>query len=218
MSPATTLCALAIAGVFLHFAPAQARAADAMTSGAWDCALRAGALRERLEAVTEAVIDGRAAAVPAAAESAQAWWRLHGATFAGHADAASQISQLVNAARSRHALEAAHLSVQLSAETLGWCPGELSIADRLMVADLVGMAAWLRARGVATAEPGNSRAVMDSIGAALLRAHHAGLAARLHAAYAAVHPLRRMTGGKPSDARAAVGLLGLVDEIEKVLH
>jgi len=192
--------------------PILARATDAAPR---DCAARAAAFRERLEAVTEAAIDGRPERVPAAAERAQAWWRLHGASLGDHARADSLLANLVSAARAHGANASARLAVRLSTESLRWCTGALSTPDQLMVLDLAGMAAWLRARGLASEEPAGSGAVAESVAAALLHAQHSGLAARLRVDYAAA---QSQTGGQAADVRAAVRLLDLVDEIEKVLH
>jgi hypothetical protein len=192
--------------------PLAARAAGPATG---DCAKRAGVFRERLETVTEAAIDGRPAAMPAAVDSVSAWWRRHGASFDQHASADSLVAKLVRTGHARHANEAAQLAVRLSTLSFGWCTGALSTADQLMVLDLTGQAAWLGARGVPTPAPANSLTVSETVASRLQHAQHAELASKLRKAVAAVQP---QAGGKPADVHAAVGLLDLVDDIEKVLH
>jgi hypothetical protein len=192
--------------------PLAARAAGPATG---DCAKRAGVFRERLETVTEAAIDGRPAAMPAAVDSVNTWWRSHGASFDQHADPDSLVAKLVRTGRSRHTNEAAQLAVRLSTLSLDWCAGALSTADQLMVLDLTGQAAWVSAKGLSTPAPANSLAVSDTVATRLQRAQHAELSSRLRTAIAAVRP---QPGGKPADVRAAVRLLDLVDDIEKVLH
>lgn len=211
---AGALCAISLhlVAVACLAVPLAARATGSATG---DCTARTGAFRERLESVTEAVIDGRLAAVPAAADRAQAWWRLHGGSLGAHASADSIVFRLKHAAQTRDAKLAAHLAVELSTQSLAWCEGALSIPDQLMVLDLAGMAAWLRAKGVATHEPPTSREVARTVAEALQRGHHEALAVRLRAAYAAVQSPSRTTA---ADIRSAVLLLDLVDEIEKVLH
>lgn len=213
-SVAATCCACSIRLVVIAglVAPIVARSADSATG---DCAIRAGVFRERLESVTEAAIDGRAAAVTAAADRAQLWWRVHAKSLGDHANVDSSLSRLVSVARGHQASAAAHLAVGLSTASLSWCAGTLSTADQLMVLDLAGMAAWVRAKGIATDEPANSRAVSESVAAALLHAHRTALAARLRTAYSSVQP---RADGKIADLAAAIRLLGLVDDIEKVLR
>jgi hypothetical protein len=200
---------VAVAGLAV---PIVARATGSATG---DCAARTGMLRERLEAVTEAAIDGQPAAAPAAADSVQAWWRAHGASLGEHPGADTLISNLVRTAHGGHANDSARLAVRLSTDSFRWCAGGLSTPDQLMVLDLTGQAAWLSAKGLATKAPANSRAVSDTLRAALERAQHADLAARLKTAWSAVQP---QPGGKAAGAGAAVRLLDLVDDIEKVLH
>jgi hypothetical protein len=190
-------------------------AARATGSATGDCAKRARVFRERLETVTEAAIDAQPAAAPPAADSVQAWWRAHGASFDQHANADSLVVKLGRAAHGRHVNEAAQLAVRLSTMSFAWCAGALSTADQLMVLDLTGQAAWVSAKGLPTPAPANSRTVSDSVATRLQRAQHADLATRLRSAVAAVQP---PPGGKPADVPAAVRLLELVDDIEKVLH
>ena len=201
-----------LVAVALLAAPHAARAAGAATG---DCAKRAGEFRECLEVVTEAVIDGRSAAVPPAADSARSWWRVHGSSFGAHPDVDPLLSQLVTAAHAHHPVAAAHLAVGLSTQSFAWCPGALSRVDQMMVLDLTGMAAWVRAKGTPTDAPANSATVSDSVAVALDHAKHAQLATRLRTTYAAVQP---SPGGKPADVKVAVQMLDLVDDIEKVLH
>jgi hypothetical protein len=205
-------CLFRLVAVACLAVPFAARAAGPATG---DCARRAGVFRERLETVTEAAIDGRPAAMPAAVDSADAWWRTHGASFDPHASADSLVAKLVRTGHARHANEAAQLAVRLSTLSFGWCTGALSTADQLMVLDLTGQAAWLGAKGAPTQAPANSLSVSETVASRLQHAQHAELASKLRKAVAAVQP---QAGGKPADVHAAVGLLDLVDDIEKVLH
>ena len=188
--------------------PVTARSAGSATG---DCATLAGAFRERLESVTGAAIDGRSAQVPVAADRALPGWHAHGSSLGEHASADSVLAQRVSVARAHDANAAAHMAVARSTASPGWCGGALSITDQLMVLDLTGMAAWIRARNIATDQPANSRAVSESVAVALLDAHRTEPAARLRTAYAAVEP---RGSGKAADATAAIRLLGLVDDLE----
>ena len=179
------------------------------------CAAQVALFRERLELVTEAVIDNQPVTLVSTTARAQTWWRLHGAALGRHADADSLIPRMVTAARTRRPNEAAQIAVRLSVESFHWCDVAASQTDRVMIVDLAGMAGWLRARGAAADEPANSAAAVDSIAATLVHAGHAELATRLRAAYTAIQP---RPGTKPADAKAAVRLLDLVDEVEKALH
>src|SRR5882762_3663645 len=108
-----------VLGLLLPIAAGVAPAAPA----AEDCRVVAPALRERLEAVTEAVIDGRTAAVPGAADHAQKWWRSHRQAVEARAQADSFIARMALAAIRHHPLESARLAVQLSVRSFEWCPG-----------------------------------------------------------------------------------------------
>lgn len=191
--------------------PAGALAATA----AGDCRSTAADLREKLESVTEAVIDGRTSAVPGASDRAAAWWKAHRAAVGAHAEADTMVRRMTSAARRHRSIEAARQAVQLSSESLKWCGGSLTTADRLMVVDLSGMAGWLRARGAHLDWPDHTTAASDTLAAALERHNHADVAGRLRRSVAATLAAPPSAHG---DVAPAKKLLDLVDEVEKLLH
>ena len=204
------LVAIVACTVVLH-RPAIASAG----SGAESCGRLSAGLREQLESVTEAVIDGRQAAVPAAADRAAAWWATRRRSLERRLQADSFMVRMSGAAHGRRPREAARIAVQLSVASFGWCPGTLGTADRLMLVDLAGMTGWLRARGAHLAWPGAAPAAAESLASALVGRGHTALAARLRRSMAATLSTPESASG---DARAAVQLLDTVDLVEKVLH
>lgn len=194
-------------------APSRAEAADASTSSPVCDA--AAELRERLEGVTEGVIDGRLAAVPHAADRASAWWTAHRTEFASAPSLDTLMRQLVTAAHHQRTRQAASLAVRLSAESFAWCPSAHSDSDALMLLDLAGMTGWLRGRGQALEWPAGVPAATDSLAAHLVVHRHPSSATRLRSAVAALLAAHE---GPRGDVLPATRLLELIDQLEQVLR
>ena len=178
------------------------------------CRRLAASLREWLESVTEAVIEGQAATAPAAAERVAAWWRVNRGALAADRAADSLMSATVAAARARRFTEAAGKAVELSVASLVWCGGSNSArttTDQLMLVDLAGMTAWLRARGVALDWPPAVELTAESLALHLVARGHAAVAARLRTAVTAALATPQAPDG---DVTTAVRLLEIVDEAE----
>lgn len=190
-------------------------AAAATQPAAASCRAVATTLREHLESVTEAVIDGRPAAVPGATDRVVSWWSTHCQSLGSRIQADSLINLMTRAALRHRTREAARVAVQLSVQSLGWCPGTPGTDERLMLVDLTGMAGWLRARGERLEWPGDVQSATDSLASALVARRHRSLAAQLSRAVAATLSTPESPSG---DVRTAVRLLDLVDVIEKVLR
>lgn len=180
-----------------------------------DCRRVSASLREHLEGVTEAVIDGRSTGVPRAADGAMLWWKANHRFVGVHPEADSLMPLLVQAAHRHAGVEAARIAVQLSSHSFAWCAGSQSTADRLMILDLAGMAGWLRARGAHLDWPVGVPQAADSLEAALIRRHRSYQAAHLRR----LVPLLLSTPeSRTGDIRPANELLQFVDELEKVLR
>ena len=195
-------------------------AATASAAPAADpCRTVALGLRERLESVTEAVIDGRTSAVPRATDHVVSWWKRERGPLASRTQADSLINLMARASLRHRPREAARIAVQLSAQSLEWCPGTPTgttrTDDQLMIVDLAGMAGWLRARGAHLDWPGDVRGASEALASQLVARQHGPMAARLRSAVAATLSIPESAAG---DVHAALRLLDLVDEIEKVLR
>lgn len=198
--------------------PAAGRPLPGAARPAESCRHAAREFRERLEAVTEAVIDGRVAAVPRASRRVSLWWATHRQAMPNAADADSSLRELVTAAQAHQPLVAARAAVEASVISLHWCEATpataLATQEQLMLVDLVGMSGWLRARGAQLEWPAGVQEATDRLSAALVARKHAALATRLRNAVAATLAAPMSTTG---DRTAAIHLLDLVDVIEKVL-
>lgn len=204
------MIAVCLSGVVLTMAaePAPATTPSPVCTAAAE-------LRERLEGVTEGVIDGRLAAVPRAADSAAAWWEAHRAQFATTAALDTLMRQLVTAAHHQQTRQAASMAVQLSAESFAWCPAQHSDADALMLLDLAGMTGWLRGRGQALDWPAGVQAATDTLAAHLVAHRHPSSATRLRSAVTA---LLAASASPRGDVLPATHLLELIDQLEQFLR
>lgn len=208
--------AIMVAAWVAAWAIGSGGAATASAAPAADpCRTVALGLRERLESVTEAVIDGKLAAVPRAASRVAGWWQTQRQSMASRPQADSLIDGMALAAVRHHPRTAARIAVQLSAQSLAWCPGSPGTDDRLMLIDLAGMTGWLRARDERLDWPGDVHGASEALASQLVAGKHAPLAARLRSAVAATLSTPESAAG---DVHAALRLLDLVDEIEKVLR
>ena len=198
--------------------PAEGRRLPVAARPAESCLHVAREFRERLESVIEAVIDGRAAAVPAASRRASIWWAAHRQAVPNAADADSSLREMVTAAQAHQPLVAARAAVEAAVISLHWCaaspPAPLARQEQLMLVDLVGMTGWLRGRGAQLEWPAGVPETTGQLSAALVASKHVALATRLRAAVAATLATPSSANG---DRTAAIHLLDLVDVIEKVL-
>ena len=169
-------------------------------------------LRERLESVNEASIDGRPSRALPAALRAESWWKAHPQELGAIAGGGELIARVVDEARGGHPIEAARAAWELSERSFP--PGAASLDDALMRIDLVGMAAWLRAHGSDASWPDGTQSALDLIESRLTARHRATLASRFKLAADAAMTTPISASG---DALPAKRLLDLVDVIEKVL-
>ena len=208
--------AIMVAAWVAAWAIGSGGAATASAAPAADpCRTVALGLRERLESVTEAVIDGRTSTVPRATDHVVSWWKRERGSLASRTQADSLVNLMARASLRHRPREAARIAVQLSAQSLEWCPGPPVTDDRLMIVDLAGMAGWLRARGARLDWPGDVRGASEALASQLVARQHGPMAARLRSAVAATLSTPESAAG---DVHAALRLLDLVDEIEKVLR
>jgi hypothetical protein len=170
-------------------------------------------LRERLESILEAGIDGRPARVLPAALHAESWWKAHAKELAYIPGGDQLVARMVEQARARHTVLAARNAWELSERSFP--PGSNSLDDALMRLDLVGMAAWLRAHGSDVSWPEGTQSALDMIVSRLNARHGTTLAHRFQAAASAALATPVTVAG---DARPATRLLDLVDVVEKALH
>lgn len=203
--------------VLLKFAlcAGLAAAAPVQASDQARVCLAVSELRERLEGVTEAVIDGRPTRVPDAAEHAAAWWTTHRGELAATPALDSLVERMQAEARHARPRSAAAAAVRLSVASLAWCPAPPTDNDRLLLLDLAGMTGWLRARGQSLEWPSGVQGAKDTLMAHLETRRERQLAVTLDGAVAAVlaTPVR-----KAGDQRTATALLELVDRLERILH
>lgn len=172
-------------------------------------------LRERLEGVTEGVIDGRLAAVPRAADRSASWWAAHRQELGAPPSLDTLMRQLASAAHHNQPRQAASLAVQLSSQSFAWCPAARSDAEALMLLDLAGMTGWLRGRGQALEWPGGVQAATDTLAAHLVLRRHPDSAKRLRDSVAALLVAHEGTRG---DVVPATHLLDLIDQLEFILR
>ena len=169
-------------------------------------------LRERLEGVAEANIDGHPERTLPAALHAESWWKEHAKELAFIPAGDSLIARVSAEARGGHSVNAAHAAWELSERS--FATGSNGIDDALMRLDLVGMAAWLRAHGAAVHWPDGTQSALDLIESRLTAQRKPTLARQFRTATTAA----LATPVSPSgDARAAKRLLDLVDVVEKAL-
>ena len=176
-----------------------------------NCRSYAKALRESLEVVVEAVVDGRTAEVPGAAERAAAWWRTHHQALRHGPEAARLMDAMVASARTGDSRAAASSAVQVGVQSFKWCPGTLRTDDHLMLLDFVGMTGWLRAQGASVDWPPGVQGATDSLARQLEARGKAALAKQLRAA------VRDTMASKARDVKPSLRLLDLVDVVEKAL-
>lgn len=182
------------------------------TAPAGRCAA-AAELRERLEGVTESVIDGQPARLAPAAERAWRWWSAHRDSFQPTDNTVAQMDSLMRVHHS-HPRTAARAAVAISIESLNWCSGPPDDEDRLMLLDLAGQAGWLRARGQLIEWPDGVQAATDSLAAHLRARGHPARANELQRSIAA---LLARTRGTAADVSIARQVLELVDVLEQLL-
>ena len=206
---------LGLSGLLLVVALVPAPAGAAAASPANNTCSAATELRERLEGVTEGVIDGRLAAVPRAAERSATWWLTHRAKFDPGSTLDTLMQQLVTAAHRNQPRTAASLAVKISSQSFAWCPAATSDADALMLLDLAGMTGWLRGRGQTLEWPSGVKAATDTLVAHLVLRRHPGSAQRLRDAVAATLAEQASNRG---DVVPATHLLELIDQLEQVLR
>lgn len=180
-----------------------------------DCHREAAALRESLEVVAEATIDGRSADVPPAAGRATTWWKAHGRGFGSRPQAGTQIQAMAASARRGDAKDAARQAVLLATASFDWCKGARRTDDELMLLDLVGMTAWLRARGTNMNWPARAQQTTQSLVTQLTARKNTSLASQLREAVTAAMASPVRANG---DAKPAIRLLDLVDVAEKALR
>ncbi len=179
------------------------------------CSTSAIAFCEALEPVIEAVTDGRPSLVPSATRRAELWWNAHRAGFPDTAAIAPRMRDLAIEASHRHAPYAARVAVGAAIAALDACTAPPDDAARLMRLDLTGMAAWLRAHGVAVEFPRDVSPSVRLLARALRAQGHPALADALvsDVEVALAIPVR-LNG----DVGAANRLLACVDEVEKVVR
>ncbi len=206
---------LGLSGLLLVVALVPAPAGAAAASPANNTCSAVAELRERLEGVTEGVIDGRLAAVPRAAERSAAWWVAHRGAFQGTPVQDTLVRHMLALAHQGAPKAAASAAVQLSIQSFAWCPAAQSDADALMLLDLAGMTGWLRGRGQVLEWPSGVQAATDSLAAHLVLRRHPGSAQRLHDSVAAT---LAAPAGPRENVAPATHLLELIDQLERVLR
>ena len=177
-----------------------------------NCRQNAKALRESLEVVVEAAINGHTAEVPGAAERAAAWWRTHHQALRHSPEAARLMDAMVASGRKGDSREAARSAVQVGVGSFKWCPGRPRTDDQLMLLDFVGMTGWLRAQGVSVDWPPGVQGATDSLARQLERRGKAALAKQLRGAVRDT-----ITNSTNRDVKPSLRLLDLVDVVEKAL-
>jgi hypothetical protein len=180
-----------------------------------DCHRQAAALRESLEVVAEAMIDGQPAKVRPLAERASTWWMKHRSAFGSQPRADGQVQSMVDAAQHGNPRDAARQAVQVATTSLGWCGGIRRTDDQLMLLDFIGMTAWLRARGADMTWPRGARRTTEALVAKLTQRRNTTLARRLRDAVAGAMATPVHARG---DIRPASRLLDLVDVAERALR
>ena len=176
------------------------------------CADAAATFREKLEPVIEAAIDGQAGHAATACEHALTWWTGHADKIGAGTPADSLIGVMVAVGRGGNPLEAARVAVIAATASFKWCDTAPRLADRLMILDLVGMAAWLRAHGVESPGPTAAEEAVSAVATALRAKHREALTDRLRKAV-------RETLSAPAGTDApAKRLLDLVDVVETALR
>jgi hypothetical protein len=93
-----------------------------------------------------------------------------------------------------------------------WCDTAPRLADRLMILDLVGMAAWLRAQGVESSGPTPAEETVSAVATALRAKHRDVLTDRLRTA------IRETLSAPAGTDTPAKRLLDLVDVVETALR
>ncbi len=169
-------------------------------------------LRERLEGVTEANIDGHPERALPAALRAESWWKDHAKELAFVAAGDSLIARVTAEARGGRSMNAARAAWELSERS--FAPGSKGLDDALMRLDLVGLAAWLRAHGAAVRWPDGTQRALDLVESHLTAQHKRALARQFRTATTAALATPVSSSG---DARPAKRLLDLVDVVEKAL-
>ena len=203
----TLILVITVASAFGAVAPSRAAASD--------CHPQAAALRESLEAVTEAVIENEEAILLIATEHLQRWWLEHRNAFGAGAEADRQIAGIAAAAQAGEATKAAAAAIGLSTTSLDWCGGGQRTDDQLMRLDLVGMTAWLRARGENLAFMPHAYGTAEQVAEKLDARGKHSLAKQTREAAKAALAVPVSTHG---DVKAANRLLELVDKIERALR
>ena len=213
-----TVCSLPILLLIALVGSGIAADAGPRATRAGRCAHAAGILRERLEAVVEASIDGKPARAAPAADRALKYWERHSRLFPADASAKDLMKRISNAARDGKPVEAAHAAIDVSDASLRWCGAPLSMADHLTRIDLIGQTAWLRAHGIDIPWPNDADGSTAAVIAALRGDGNTGLADSLAASVSATLRTPVATGLSREDARTATGLLDQVDLVEKALR
>ena len=215
--PLASACLLAL---LLLPATRCANAAAAAGSGAAPpphardsaCADDAATFREKLEPVIEAAIDGQAGHTAPACERALTWWAGHADRIGAATLADSLVDAMVAAGRGGNPLEAARVALLAATASFKWCDTAPRLADRLMILDLVGMAAWLRAHGVESPGPTAAEESVPAVATALRAKHREALTDRLRTA------VREALSAPAGTDAPAQRLLDLVDVVETALR
>jgi hypothetical protein len=191
--------------------PARAGDTAAPAAKRMSCAHRTAVLRERLEPVIEAVIDGKPERTGKTTSRAEQWWARHGAELKAQPGADSLLQAMAAAGGKGQSLEAARDAAILATRSLDWCPGRVRTADRLMRLDLFGMAAWLRTRGETIPLPGGVEKTAKIIVKSLVAKGNQALASELELSITAVQAANSAGSKDPAQAKA---LLDLIDKVE----
>jgi len=170
-------------------------------------------LRERLESVIEAAIDGHPARALPAALRAEAWWNAHAKELPYVEGGDDLVARMLLQARAKRTVLASRAAWELSERS--FAPGSNSLDDALMRLDLVGMAAWLRAHGSDVSWPDGTQSALDLIMSRLELRHGRTLAHQFQVAASAALATPVTLGG---DSRPATRLLDLVDVVERALR
>jgi hypothetical protein len=206
---------IGLAGVTSANTAPPATTSHASTGPPRSCAKVSADLRERLEAVVEASLDGTPKLAPRRARVVREFWLVNRHAVSAPADADSLMLRVRFAAAAGDAMRAAQLAVRMSNLSFTWCPGELKLTDHLMRLDLAGQAAWLRAHGLDCPGPAGLEAAEDAVAMALRARNHPELATRLIAAVRGAGDIPIHAGGPLAPANE---LLQRVDDAEAALR
>lgn len=180
-----------------------------------DCRRVTAQLRERLESVTEACIDGRVADLGVAANKASGWWVSRPSPWPTYGGSDSLVGAMLAASERRDSNRAALAAVRLSTESFAWCGGPSSTTDDLMLLDLAGATGWLRGHGESLEWPAALDEVTSRVNKALARKGRTDLGSRLKKAMV---DLLAVSDHSKGGSRAAVAVLDLVDVLERALR